>query len=216
MRHVARSPLPLLALVAFLAATASARADVPALNAGEFKLYKEYQAALTDERVQKIPEKKRLSAIARNFGVKDKELLAAIEKGDKAGPDLARRCETEVRALVEAGPLKGRLHDLKVDDTESHVVTYIAWKNKDGEKLEEEAATIALAASKGTPIASTIALWAVDAASGRKVFEAKIGNEAAGRFNAERIPMFASARYIKVFEDVHNAYKGTPPVESTP
>jgi hypothetical protein len=55
-----------------------------------------------------------------------------------------------------------------------------------------------------------VALWATDV-TGRKVFEAKISADAAGRFNRERIGMFASARYIKQFEDVKNAYKGAPP-----
>ena len=55
-----------------------------------------------------------------------------------------------------------------------------------------------------------MALWAKDV-SGKKVFDAKISADAASRFNQERIAMFARARYIRVFEDVHNAYTGTPP-----
>lgn len=206
---LARALVPGLLAVLALAA-APAKASPPELNAEEFKLFKDYQAALTDDRVQKMPEKKRLPAIAKNFKVSEKVLGAAIARGEKAGANVARECEAEAKRLIEAGPLKGRVKELKVDDTAPHVVTYVSWTNQDGNKLEEEAASAALAAAKGAPITSTVAVWAEDP-SGRKVFEAKISGEAASRFNQERIPMFAVARYIKQFEDVKNAYKGTPP-----
>jgi hypothetical protein len=45
------------------------------------------------------------------------------------------------------------------------------------------------------------------------VFEAKISADAASRFSQEHIAMFARARYIRVFEDVRNAYNGTPPTD---
>lgn len=181
------------------------------MNAEEYKLYKDYTSALTDERVMKIPEKKRLAAIAKNFKVPEKKLKAAIEKGEQYGHDAGKNSEAEVRALLEASDLKGRISEIRVDADEGHVVTYVAWKNEKGEKLEEEASLVALLTAKGAPIASTIALWSTDAASAQKVFEATISAEAASRFQQERIPMFAAARYIRVFENVRNAYKGTPP-----
>lgn len=187
-----------------------ALAAAPDLTAEEYKLFHDYQAALTDERVTKLPEKKRLAAIAKNFKTTEKVLAAAVAKGEKAGADVAKSCETETRGRLDSGALKGRVREVNVDASAAHVVTYVSWTNENGDKLEEEAAVAALAAAKGSPISSTIAVWAVDA-TGRKVFEAKISAGAAGRFNEERIPMFASARYIKQFEDVKNAYKGTPP-----
>jgi hypothetical protein len=67
-------------------------------------------------------------------------------------------------------------------------------------------------ASRAAPITTTVAVGAKDA-SGRKVFEAKINADAASRFSQDHIAMFARARYIRVFEDVKNAYTGTPPTD---
>jgi hypothetical protein len=160
--------------------------------------------------VQKLPETKRLGAIAKNFKIPEKTLKAAVDKGEQFGATAGKDSEREVRALFQSSALKGRVRDVKVDDTDGHVVTYVSWTNTAADKLEEEASLVALLTSQGAPITSTIALWATDA-GGRKIFDAKISADAASRFQPERIPMFASARYIRVFEDVHNAYKGTPP-----
>jgi len=209
MLTLPRIAAPLVSALALVLVAAPALAAPPALTAEEFKLYKEYVAALDDERVKAMPEAKRLAAIAKNFKVPEKVLAAAIEKG-KAAADAAKQGETEIRTLADASALKGLVTEVKVDDTESHAVAYVAWKNLDGAKLEEEASLVALLAAEGAPFCSTVALWATDAA-GRKVFEAKIRTEAAAKFSRERIAMFATKRYINVFEDVRNAYKGTPP-----
>lgn len=217
MRLTTRLPTLLFAAALCLAGVARpALAAPPSLTAEEFKLWKDYVGALSDERVQKIPQKQRMAAIARNFKVKEKDLAAAVAKGEQEGPGAAKASEAEVRALFEASELKGLVTELRVDDTESHVVTYVAWKNSNGGKLEEEASLAALLVARGAPITSTVAVWAVDAASGRKVFEAKIAAETAGKFQEKRIPMFAQARYIRQFEDVRNAYKGTPPTDAAP
>lgn len=203
----------LAAVAAAVLSSAPAKAAPPALTAQEFKLWKEYTAALQDERVQKIPEKKRMKAIADNFKVKEKELADAVAKGEQLGGGAAKASEDEVKTSLEAGALKGRIVEVDVDDSQSHVVTYVSWKNDDGAKLEEEAALVALVAAKGAPITSTVAIWALDAKSGRRVFEAKISAESASKFVEARLAMFASARYIKQFEGVKNAYKGTPPTQ---
>lgn len=215
MRSFTRS-VPALALTLSLAVASLAHAAPPTLSADEFKLWKDYTLALQDERVQKMPENKRLGAIAKNFRVKEADLRQAVEKGEKEGPDAAVTSKASIEEFVAQSELKGRLDELRVDDSEGHVVTYLAWKNLDGQKLEEEAALAAHLAAKGAPISSTIAVWAIDAASGRKVFEAKISAQAASKFQEKRIAMFAQARYIRQFEDVRNAYKGTPPQDSAP
>lgn len=197
-------------LTLLLLLSPAAHAAPVTMTAQQFHLYRDYQAAQKDPRVQKLPEAKRLSAIARNFHVSTKALREAVDVGDAIGPSIAARCEQEVRAQLATSLLKGRVGDIKVDATDGHVVTYVEWRNEDGGKLEEEAATVALVAARAAPITSTIALWAKDP-SGRKVFEAKISADAAATFSQERIAMFARARYIRVFEDVHNAYTGTPP-----
>lgn len=201
-----------LALACMLAprARAAEPAAAPEVTPDEFKLFRDYEAALTDERVQKIPEAKRLAAIAKNFKVKDAVLKAAVDKVQPVSNTLGPRCEAETRKLLEAGTLKGRVREVNADTASGHAVIYVSWTNVDGAKLEEEAATAALAAAKGSSIASTVAVWALDGA-GTKVFEAKISASAASRFNEKRIPDFAAARYINQFEAVKNAYKGTPP-----
>lgn len=198
-----------------LGAAAPALAEAPPLSAHEFKLWKDYVFALEDERVQKLPEKKRLGAIAKNFRVKEKELQSAVEKGQQYGAAVAKIGEADVRALLDVSALKGRVKELKVDDTVSHVVTYVAWTNTNSDKLEEEACLAALLAAKGAPVTSTVAVWAVNPA-GRKVFEAKISAASASRFMEARLGMFAATRYIRQFEDVKNAYKGTPPDDTKP
>lgn len=196
-----------------LASALPARAEPVALTAEDFKLYKEYQAALTDERVLKMAEDKRLPAIARNFKVSEKALREAVEKFESVGADVATKFEAEIRTALDATALKGSLDHVKVDDSTSHAVTYISWRNADAQKLEEEAALVALSVAKAAPITSTVALWALDA-TGRKVFEAKISASAARNFKPERLQMFASTRYIRLFEDVRNLYKGNPPEQN--
>lgn len=210
-----RLPFLRAALVLALAAPVAVQAEVPDFSRAEFKLFRDYQAALKDERVQKIPEANRLAAIAKNFKVTQKALAEAVEKGEKY-PEIGKTLESEVRSQIDAGELAGKVHEIKVDDSDAHVVTFLAWKNDNPDKLEQEAALAAIAAARGAPITSTIAVWAVDAATGRKVFEAKISADAAGRFNPDRVAMFAATRYIRIFENVRNAYKGTPPTEPSP
>jgi len=195
-----------------LAAPSRASATPVDMTAEQYRMYKDYVGALSDPRVEKIAPAKRIAAIAKNFRINEKLLRAAVTKGDALGPTLAHDCEAEVRSELGTSTLKGRIGEVKVDAADGHVVTYVQWQNKDGSKLEEEAATVALLAARGAPITSTVALWAKDP-SGRKVFEAKISADAASRFSQDRIAMFARARYIRVFEDVKNAYTGTPPTD---
>jgi len=207
----------LLAASLFAAALAAMPATVRAapcseMSAEQYRLYKDYQQALSDPRVQKMSEAKRLPAIARDRKESEKKLREAVAAGDAQGAGIEKRCEKEVRTELAASSLKGKIGEVTVDATDGHVVTYVQWRNDDGSKIEEEAATAALLAARAAPITSTVALWAKDA-SGRKVFEAKIGADAAARFSQERIAMFARARYIKVFEGVKNAYTGTPPTD---
>ena len=170
------------------------------MSAPQFRLYKDYLAAKDDPRVKKMPESRRLGAIARNFHTSEILLKEAIALGDAQGTSIEKRCEKEIWMEFGATNLKGKIGEVKVDATDGHVVTYVEWRN-DGSKIEEEAALVALTAARAAPITSTIALWAKDGA-GRKVFEAKIAAESAARFSPEHLALFARARYIRVFEDV--------------
>jgi len=199
-------------VAAVAAMPARAHAAPVEMSSDQYKLYHDYKNALEDPKVKKMPESKRMSAIARNFHTSEKKLKEAVSLGDSIGDGIEKKCEKEVRTELAASALKGRIGEVKVDATDAHVVTYVEWRNDDGNKLEEEASMAAMLASRAAPITSTVAVWAKDAA-GRKVFEAKINADAASRFSQDHIAMFAKARYIRVFEDVKNLYNGTAPTD---
>ncbi len=205
-----------LGAAAMLALAVPARAKPVNISANDFYLYRSYQLALQDPRVIKMAPRRRLPAIARNFKVSLRALKRAIAAGEAAGPDLLERCEERVRAILDQSPLKGRVRDVSLDPTDGHVVAYVKWANTDGRKLDQEASWAAMAAVKGAPIAWTVAVWAVDSRTGQNVFQAKISAASASLFSAGAIPLFATARYIRMFEDVKNAYLGNPPPASPP
>lgn len=186
--------------VALLVLLSSLAARAGGISAADYKLYKDYQAALTDARVQKIPEARRLSAIAKNFKVPEARLKAAVAAGDAAG-DVGKKAEADLRAALDAA-LAGRIASVSVDATEGLVVTYVTWKNADAGKLEEEAALVASRVAATAPVTSTISLAAADSSSGANVFQGKIDADNARSIKEDRIPLFAKSRYIKLFDGV--------------
>ncbi|MFN7135864.1 MAG: hypothetical protein ACK4N5_27615, partial [Myxococcales bacterium] len=79
-------------------AVTDARAEDLGMTVEEFKLWREYKDALEDERVKKMPENKRLPAIAKNFKVPEKKLAAAVEKGEQHGAEIGKKAEAAIRA----------------------------------------------------------------------------------------------------------------------
>ncbi len=169
------------------------------ISAADYKLYREYQAALTDPRVQKMPETRRLGAIAKNFHVTESKLKDAITRGEAAG-EVGKTEENSARVAV-AEVLKDRLDSLSVDDGGGILVAYVTWKNQDSQKLEEEAAMVAARAVAASPLFATLSLAATDA-TGARIFEGKIDAERARSIKEDRIPLFARARYVKLFDGV--------------
>jgi hypothetical protein len=188
-------------LLALLLTASQAQAQPVPLTSQQFKLYRDYQAATHDSRVERLSPDKRIPAIARNFHVSEAQLREAIFLGDRYGTGIEKQSEIEVLKELSLTQLKDRVLEVKVDATDGHVVTYVEWENTDPSKIEEEAAIAAMTAAQGAPISSTIAVWAKDS-SGRKVFEAKIDAIAASHFQASHMVLFAKTRYIRVFEDV--------------
>ncbi len=191
---------------ALLAHALGARAETVSLSESEFKTYHDYLDALRDPRVQKLKSAKRLPAIARNFGISVRELDRIIAKG-KQYPDLAaigRDCEEAIRQALDGTELAPRIAEVKVDTSDSHVVTYVSWKEGKPDALEQEACLLAVRARKAAPITADLRLWAVDPQNpDHKAFDGMITGEAAGRIQEARIPDFAQTRYIKLFEKVH-------------
>ncbi len=177
------------------------------LTRDEFKMFRHWQNAMQDPRVEKIAPAKRNPAIAKDAGFKLKEMEVAIEKGEAAG-DLKALCAGNVKEALE-GALAGRVGTIDVDTSEPHAVAYVQWMNEDVTQLEEEASLVAAQAARACPIVSTITLWAQDQANPKaRVFQALISGTAASRINVDRAKDFADTRYIRLFEDVKSIAKG--------
>ena len=202
------SCLGILALATALNGLAApvARADGVGLTESEFKSYHDYLDALADPRVHKLKPQKRLPAIARNFGMSAPKLRAIIQKGERY-PSLhaiGEACERSIRESIDGTSLKDRMQEIRVDTSDSHVVTYVAWRADQPEALEQEACLLAERARKAAPITADLRLWAVDPHNAdHKLFDGMITGEAAGRIQEARIGDFAATRYIKLFEKVH-------------
>jgi hypothetical protein len=183
----------------------TARADGADMTEAQFKTYHDYLDALKDPRVQKLKGAKRLPAIARNFGTTVPKLKAAIKRGEDLGgaEAIGKASVDAIQASVAGTPLEGRLGDVRVDTTDSHVVTYVSWKADKGDALEQEACLLAARVKKAAPISADLRLWATDPQNqDHKMFDGMITGEAAQNIREARIADFATTRYIKLFEHV--------------
>jgi hypothetical protein len=195
-------------LLLLLSPAAGLASDRVTLTQEEFKMYRQYQKAMSDPRVEKIKPDKRLAAIAKDAGFKLKELERAISAGEQAG-DVKAQCEAAIRQDLGQGALGGRLGTVEVDTDEPHAVAYVQWLNENPTRLEEEASWGAAVVAKACPLLSTIQLWAQDKQRPtQRVFQALISRAAAARINPDRAKDFAHTRYIRLFEQVKNAANG--------
>ncbi len=195
-------------VLALLALSTTALAEPLALTVEEFKMFRQYQNAMQDPRVQKMKPEAQKPAIAKDAGFKLKDMEKAIAKGEAAG-DVKAACEANLKEALSQGELAGRVAKLEVDASEPHAVAYVQWLNETPAQLEEEASLAALGTAKACPILSTIQLWAQDKANPTaRVFQALISREAASRINPDRVKDFADTRYIKLFEKVKNVAQG--------
>ena len=197
----------LLSLAVAVLPLVSFAAEPVELTQEEFKMYRQWQKAMNDPRVEKIKPAQRNAAIAKDAGFKLKDMEKAISKGESAG-NLQSACEGNMKEALN-GTFAGRLGRVEVDLSEPHAVAYVEWKNDNLTQLEEEAATAAALTAKACPIVSTITVWAQDQANPKsRVFQALISRDAAARINAERAKDFADTRYIRLFEGVKNIANG--------
>jgi hypothetical protein len=192
-----------------LGAFAAHASDLAGLTEEEFKLARHYQLALEDPRVQKMSADRRLPAIAKDAGVKVKDLQRAVDKLEAAG-DVKAACEAAIHVGAASAPLDQRIGKVSLDMMEAHAIAYVEWVNDSPALLEDEAAYVASRAASACPIASSIQVWANDKASQHRVFQALISRTAALRINQDRVRDFARTRYIKLFEQVKNATAGDP------
>ena len=196
-----------LLLVCWFALPVSAAAPI-ALSRDEFKMYRHYQAAISDPRVQKMKPEGRVAAIARDGKFKLKDLTAVIAKGDEAG-DLKAPCEANLKEALEATDLRGRLGKVEADLTEEHGVAYVQWMNEKQEALPSEASIAAATAVAACPIVSTVQVWAMDKANPKaRVFQGLIGASSATNIKVDKVKDFAVTRYLRLFEKVKSVTNG--------
>ena len=199
---------PWILATAFILLAPHAHAETPALHItrAQFQLYRDYQDALTDPRVQKIKPSERLHAIARNFHVKPHDLQAAITAGEQEAEQVQAAEIASIKSAFDGTPLQGKLGDVRVDTTKGHIIAYVEWLNADPSKLEQEACWAAARASKAAPLVGTFDLYAQDAAEKQKrVFSALIDADRAENIREDQIIDFASTRYIRLFEKRESA-----------
>jgi hypothetical protein len=194
--------------IALLCAVRALGAEPIELTQDEFKMYRHYQQAMEDPRVQKLKDDKRPAAIANDAHYKLKDLEKAIERAEAAG-DFRAKCEGNIKEALSKGELGGRLGKVEVDITEPHAVAYVQWMNEAPEKLSVEASLIAAHTNAACPILSTIQVWAQDKAAPKvRVFQALISSSAAAKINTEKVKDFAQTRYIRLFEKLKSVANG--------
>ena len=201
------------ALVPGLALARPAAVDPRAMSADEYKVYRDYQSALKDPRVQKMPAPKRLPAIARNFHLPETKLERIVAVGEKSADGLVKANEAAARAALERSPLAGRISSVELVDQLGRVVAYVSWKNLDKARLPQEASHVAKTVVQAAPLVSIVAVWSCMGTT--KTFTAKIRASAAEHIDEARIEDFAATRYLRLFEDVHDLFTGRPPEDAS-
>ncbi|MBI5546287.1 MAG: hypothetical protein HY901_20565 [Deltaproteobacteria bacterium] len=180
-------------------------ADLP-MTAEEFGLWRDYQSAISDPRVQKMPEKQRLPAIAKNFRAAEKTLKEAVEKGEQYGEGIGAQVQALTRGALSSSDFAARIKEVRVDTSAAHVVAYVTWVATTHETIDREACQAASKVFKSNGLIKTLKIEVLDPDDEKKrLFEALIGRENAGRIDEERIVDFASTRYRRLFEKVKRA-----------
>lgn len=181
-------------------------ASIPSLAFGEvsrndFKTFLETRDAMQDSRVQSMPEARRLPEIAkRNFKMKAEALQTILDRVEAEGGEkgVADNAKQAIEKALAGTDLKDRIREVRVDTSSPHVVTYIKWAGTP-DKLDQEAALVALKAGGASDVPSTFYLWAVDD-KGADLFRGKIGAERTHNIREDRIQDWAATRYVRLFE----------------
>ncbi|MDF1562165.1 MAG: hypothetical protein P1V51_03930 [Deltaproteobacteria bacterium] len=215
MRRAGRkAPIQLILICLALGIGGVARAesegvDPAAMTAKEYKLYKDYLNALEDPRVQKMKAAQRLPRIARNFGVTTPELKKAVTKGEKSAEGLVAANQADAEKALKASEVGGQITSIELVEVDGTIVGYVSWNAAQKERLTHDAVYLAQAISESAPLTNVWAMWAC--MGKKKVWTGMIRPSAANRIDAARIEDFAQTRYLRLFEEVHNFFEGTPP-----
>ena len=182
-------------------ASGLAQAEPPDITPREFQLYMDWIDGREDPRLEGLTEKKKKKKIARSLKVKVKELEAAIEKVGPVRERIRPELEAGIRANLGKTPIQGQVLEVTVDDRDTHVVAYVAWKCGHKDDREQEAAYAAWAVGQVGALVGVVGLWCVDGKK-TKLFSAQIGRSGFEKINFSRIKRFAARRYIRLFEQV--------------
>lgn len=208
MVHRSRSLLATVVLAAAAISAVPAHAAVD-LTEEEFRLYCGYLDAIEQPAVAKLKGKARDQKVAALAKVKLPVLLAAVEKGGRAGTtcdEIGKKVQVDAKAAVEAA-LPGRVVVFNFDDSDpAHVVAQVTWLGIDKKKVVEEASLLAVALANEAKITKTIAIRAVDPGAADKLadeamwWEAKITRPNAARIDKAKIADYALTRYTRLFD----------------
>lgn len=171
------------------------------ISAEDYQLYMTWASAQEDPAVTKLSEDARVALVAKNEGISQNVLRAAITAGSSAAPTLKKDSETAIAARLEQTPLKGRVREVHVDAASGHVVAGVKWLCGHAPDHDKESSYAAWAVAEASPVIGTLVVWCVDD-KGTKLFSAKIGRSSSMKITQASIDRFASSRYIRLFDDV--------------
>ncbi len=188
-----------LVLAATLVTGSAAKAAT--ITAEEYAIWVDWRDGREDPRLEKDSEAIRKKKIAAQLGVNVKALEAAIGKVEPVAGTIVKETEQAIRATLDGTPLKGKILDVSIDDSQSHVVAYVKWRCGDVRDIDKEASWAGWAVGDAGKLAKTIGVWCVNDGN-TKIFSAKLATSAAAKIGKSSIERFAGSRYIKLFEDV--------------
>jgi len=194
----------LLALIlggAIFVSVSPSYAAASSISRDDFKIYLETRDALQDERVQAMPEARRLREIARrNFKLSEPALQAILDKVEAEGGEqgVAAEAKKAIEDALAGTALKDRILEVRVDTGSPHVVAYIKWTGAP-DRVLEEAVLVALKAGSATAVPSTLQVWSVDP-NGEDLWLARIGADRTRNIREDRIEDWAETRYVRLFE----------------
>lgn len=137
-------------LLTVLLASVGFAVEPVGLSEDEFKLAQRDPLALADERVQAMKPELRLPAIAKDAGLKPKDLQQAVERAEGAG-DVKARCEANLKEVLGVGLLSGRVARVELDASAAQAVAYVQWVQPRASRPGHRGSVRRRARSRGVP-----------------------------------------------------------------
>lgn len=97
-----------------------------------------------------------------------------MEKGQRYGDSLAADSEREVRSLLEASGLRGRVVGVNVDASTGLVVTSVRWEDVDAAGSGSDANLVASLVWQGAPVTWAFIFRVTERGSGRELWRSAV------------------------------------------